>query len=40
MKWSITTDLQLFNPKGNHIHEGDEIEQDEDIDVDQVGIEA
>lgn len=35
-QWSVTTEPDLFNLSGNHVHAGDEIQEDADVDIDKV----
>lgn len=32
-QWSVQTHTELFVPRGNHVHEGDEVELDADVDI-------
>ncbi|KAB5522122.1 hypothetical protein GE09DRAFT_501206 [Coniochaeta sp. 2T2.1] len=36
LNWSIMTQNKLFTPSGSHIHENDDFEADEQVDIDQV----
>lgn len=36
VQWSVTTDSELFNVSGNHVNEGDHVEEDIEIDIDKV----
>lgn len=38
-QWSVTTQPELFNPKGNHVYAGDEVPEDEDVDINNVRVE-
>ncbi|KAI6093420.1 hypothetical protein F4821DRAFT_80861 [Hypoxylon rubiginosum] len=35
VNWSVTTNPVLFNVSGNHVNEGDQVEEDMDIDIDK-----
>lgn len=34
-QWSVQTHKTLFVPKGNHVHEGDEVDHDANVDISQ-----
>lgn len=35
-QWSITTSTELFNLGSNHVNEGDKVDEDIDVDIEQV----
>ena len=35
MQWSIQTHTNLFAPSGNHVHESDEVYDEDDVDIDK-----
>ncbi|KAI4869178.1 hypothetical protein F4820DRAFT_43906 [Hypoxylon rubiginosum] len=38
VNWSVTTDSELFNVSGNHVNEGDHVEEDIEIDIDKAQV--
>lgn len=36
LQWSITTSTELFNLGSNHVNEGDKVDEDIDVDIEQV----
>ncbi|KAI1205286.1 uncharacterized protein F4807DRAFT_443460 [Annulohypoxylon truncatum] len=35
VNWSVTTNSELFNVSGNHVNEGDQVEEDMDVDIEK-----
>lgn len=35
LNWAITTESQLFTPSAYHVHEGDEVQKDEEVDIEK-----
>ncbi|KAI6375134.1 hypothetical protein MCOR25_003028 [Pyricularia grisea] len=35
LNWAITTESQLYTPSAYHVHEGDEVQKDEDVDIEK-----
>ncbi|KAI1643259.1 uncharacterized protein F4817DRAFT_350593 [Daldinia loculata] len=38
VNWSITTNPGLFNVSGNHVNEGDQVEEDIEVDIEQTRV--
>ncbi|KAI0385685.1 hypothetical protein F5Y04DRAFT_244452 [Hypomontagnella monticulosa] len=38
INWSVTTNPGLFNVSGNHVNEGDQVEEDMDIDIEKTSV--
>ncbi|XXG93783.1 hypothetical protein Hte_000032 [Hypoxylon texense] len=38
VNWSVTTDAELFNVSGNHVNEGDRVEEDIEIDIEKAQV--
>lgn len=38
IQWSVTTNSELFNVSGNHVNDGDEVEENMDINIDTVSM--
>ncbi|KAL7628506.1 hypothetical protein AAE478_000021 [Parahypoxylon ruwenzoriense] len=38
VNWSVTTNPDLFNVSGNHVNEGDQIEENIDVDIDKARV--